>query len=307
VSRLCATEILAVATLVPLLVLSAATADATESRPVRVATLLPFVADALRLAPEKATVVASVRRSLHRPLEAGVLDLGNPHSPNFERLAEAGPDLIVADRQVHAAIASRLEALGAELRLIDTAGIDATLDSLRALSERIGGSEALESRITAVRQSISAAPLDAEVKVLPLFGAPGSFYAVTDRAWLGQLVRDLGFENLAPTDGDERFPGLVVVSDEVISTLDPDMVVLVAHGDPRKIRADLASRTAAGGAWSSLARAARGIHVLDPRLFSANPGLELDRAAETLVALASGDTASTPAPLPPVGSGPHAR
>lgn len=302
-NRLVATECLAIAVLVPLLLLSALASEAEERRPVRVATLLPFVADALRLAPEQARVVANVRRSLHAPLSDDVIDLGNPHAPDFERLAEARAELIVGDRRVHAAIAPRLAALGAEVELIDTTGVDDTLDALAALGERIGGSEALGRRIASVRARIAGvghsidADVEADVGVLALFGAPGTFYAVTERSWLGQLTRTLGLRNLAPSDGDERFPGLVPLSDEVVSTLQPDLVVLVAHGDPRRIRADLASKTAAGGAWASLAGAERGIHVLDPTLFSANPGLGLARAAEVLASLVRDpETADGPGP-----------
>ena len=43
----------------------------------------------------------------------------------------------------------------------------------------------------------------------------------------------------------------------------------------------------AGGPWSGVrAKASRGVHILDPSLFAANPGLDLVRAAEQLVALA---------------------
>lgn len=260
-------------------------ATADESKPIRVATLIPFVEDALRLAPERVVVVASVRRSMREPLAPELIDLGNPHSPNFERLAEANADLIVIDRQIHAALAPRLRALGAEVQLIDASGIDHTMASLTALSEKVGPCPGLDDRIATVKISINSMRIERPLKVLPLFGAPGSFYAITDRAWLGQLLTGLGYENVAPSQGDERFPGLVVVSDEVISTLQPDLVVLVAHGDPRKIQADLVGRTLEGGAWASLGSAAYGIHVLDPQLFAANPGLELDRAASELVAL----------------------
>lgn len=255
-----------------------------RSAPARVATLLPFVADALALAPEHATVVASVRRSMRSPLPEGLIDLGNPHSPSFERLAEARPDLIVGDRQIHAALRGALSDLGAELVLIDTTGADSTLDGLLELSRTIGGSPSLTARVARVRAEVRELAISEPIRVLVLFGAPGSFYAVTERAWLGELVRALGFQNLAPTAGDERFPGMVVLSDEVVAALDPELVLLVAHGAPQKIREDLESRTRSGGAWSSLGRARRGIHVLDPALFSANPGLELARAARLLVA-----------------------
>jgi hypothetical protein len=44
---------------------------------------------------------------------------------------------------------------------------------------------------------------------------------------------------------------------------------------------------AGSGPWGTLGRSAsRGVHVLSPELFVANPGLDLPRAAEALAALA---------------------
>ena len=259
--------------------------DPAEVTPVRVATLLPFVEDALRLAPEAARIVASVRRELHRAPAEGVIDLGNPHSPSFEALAQARAELVVGDRMIHSALESKLEMLGAELLLIDTSSVASTLEALARISESIGGAAALEAEIEKTRNEIEGLALTKPVSLLPLFGAPGSFYAMSDRVWLGDLAEQLGFENVTPARGDERFPGLIALSDEAMAMMRPDLIVLVAHGDPRKIREDLASRTRRGGAWAALDRAPLGIHVLDPRLFSANPGLSIDDAARALVGL----------------------
>lgn len=258
-----------------------------QAAPVRVATLLPFVEDALALAPERAVVVASVRRSLHAPLAEHVIDLGNPHSPSFERLAEARAELVIADRAIHGRHEAALSAGDARVLLLETSGIESTLLALGHVSEAIGGSDALDGRIAALRQEIADLAIHEATSVLALFGSPGSFYVMTERAWLGDLVTALGLQNAVESGGDERFPGLVPVSDEVLALARPDLVLLVAHGDPRKIRADLERRTALGGAWAGLAKARLGIHVLDPALFSANPGLELGRAAHQLVRLAS--------------------
>lgn len=261
-------------------------ADPSRDAPLRVATLLPFVEDALQLAPERARVVASVRRDLHSAPAEDVIDLGNPHSPSFEALAQARPELIVGDRSIHGVLESKLEPLGARLLLIDTSSVTSTLEALAGISRSIGGAAALDAEIEKARREIDGLALADSVSLLPLFGAPGSFYAMSDRVWLGDLAERLGFENVTPARGDERFPGLVVLSDEAMAMMKPDLVVLVAHGDPRKIRQDLASRTARGGAWAALDRAPLGIHVLDPRLFSANPGLAIADAARSLVELA---------------------
>lgn len=261
---------------------------AGSARPklLRVAALLPWVAEAVEVAGPDVALVAGVRRVLHEPLPDGLVDLGNPHSPSLERLVEVHPDLVVADRAIHARLAPQIEQLGARVLLLGTDSVAETTASLDALSAALGRPAPLEARIAEVRARIGALADRSEASVVALFGAPGSFYVMTERAWLGDLARHVGLDLAITASGDERFPGLVAVSDEAMAMAHPDLVLLVAHGDPNRIRADLERRTAEGGAWSGLAGARLGIHVLDPDLFSANPGLEIVRAAEALVALA---------------------
>ena len=70
------------------LTLLAGTAMAAE--PVRVATLLPYVATALAEAGGDVVVVASVRTDMRTPPPAPTVDLGSPHSPSFEALRPTG-------------------------------------------------------------------------------------------------------------------------------------------------------------------------------------------------------------------------
>ncbi|MEZ4331644.1 MAG: ABC transporter substrate-binding protein [Myxococcota bacterium] len=264
-----------------------------RSTPVRVATLLPWAGDAVQVAGPPAVLVAGVRRALHRPLPDGLLDLGHPHSPSLERLAEARPDLVIADASIHARFVAPIEKLGARVLLLDSASVEGTLASLSRIAGALGGSTALDARVEAVRRRLAELAGQSDASLVALFGAPGSFYVMTERAWLGDLARRLGFELAVKAEGDERFPGLVAISDEAMAMARPDLVLLVAHGDSARIRAELERRTASGGAWAGLARARLGIHVLDPGLFSANPGLELVRAAETLVELGEPARAAT--------------
>ncbi len=276
---------------------STAYAEEVASRAPRMAVLLPFVADALDSIDDR-LVVASVRRSLREPLREGRIDLGNPHSPNLERLAEARPDLVVGDRILHASIASNLSLGGrSEVMLIDNYSIDATLESLREVGSRAGVGDAMSQAVAGVARALEETRVAGQPAVLALFGTPESFYAVTERNWLGDLAARIGLRNVASGLADDpRFPGLVVLNDETVVGLQPEVVVLICHGDPEHIRASLESRIQNGGVWSHLgASATRGIHVLDPALFSSNPGLGLPAAARALSALSR---------TPPGGSAP---
>jgi iron complex transport system substrate-binding protein len=286
---------LALPPLAPHALAAADAAPSPGSPPLRVATLLPFVEDALQLAPDAAfALVATVRRDLRAPVASGLVDLGNPHSPGFEGIAEARARLVIGDRQIHGMLAPRLEALGVEVMLLDTTSSQSTLDALLEVGRRAGAGPALAAAVADARARLAHTRVGARRSVLALFGTPSRFYAATARSWLGGLVGDVGYENLAPS-GSEQMPGFVVVSDEALAALRPDLVVIVAHGDPRKIQADVERRAGEGGAWASLREAALGIHVLDPRLFASQPGLRLPEAAAALVAYSEPRPAKTAA------------
>jgi iron complex transport system substrate-binding protein len=281
--------------LVSALLMLVPTAAAAE---LRVATLVPCVEDALR-GVEGATVVAGIRTSMRAPERTDVVDLGSPHSPNLERLASANPELVVADALMNAPLRDDLARSGAEVMLVDLSSVDATFAALEALGRRIGpaAAETLAARVAAARAELGAQALGTPVTVLALFGTPGAFQVVTGGAWIGSLLTALHYQNLgADLAGAERFPGFAEVSHEALATLRPELVVLVAHGDPTRIRQELDTLMAGSGPWGGLSNSAsRGVHVLPPDLFVANPGLELPRAAQAISAVTA---------RPAVGAGP---
>jgi len=271
-----------------------AAARRAGTAPLRVASLLPYVGDAvLRLPEGAARLVAGVARP-GSTLPDGVADLGSPHAPNLEVLARARPDLVVGERRLHAALVAALGRAGGEVLLVDASSVDDTFAGLQQVADRLGAGAAMARRLAAARGELAALrqqatphggrPLD----VLPLFGAPGAFLAITDATWLGDLLDRLGYRNLAAVQGMEKrgreaFPGYLQLSDEVLVTLRPRAVLLVAHGSPQEV-ADAFQRQTAGGAWQGLGKHAR---VLDPALFADNPGLDLPLAARRLVETAS--------------------
>ncbi len=254
--------------------------------PPRVASLLPWVADALDRVGPPGAVVAVTRRDLHQAPAPPRIDLGSPHSPSFELLAAARPTLIVGDRVLHGPQTERLERAGTEVFLVDAASVEATFDSLLALARRVGSGDAMARELDAARSDLRALRLGHPVPVLVLFGTPSGFLVVTERSWLGDLVAQVGFGNVAIAGaGAERHPGYVELADEILAGLSPDLVLLVTHGDPTRIRAAFAERTAAGP-LHRLGEARRGVHVLSPALFASNPWLAMPQAARAIHDLA---------------------
>jgi iron complex transport system substrate-binding protein len=250
-----------------------------------VATLLPYVAEALTRVPEGVVVVAAVAPREGGSPVAGAADLGNPHAPDLEGLARARPDLVVADARLHGALSDALARSGARVLLVSGDSVDGTLDGLAEVGRAAGVEAAMAGLLAETRRLLAAVPRPERLAVLPLFGSPGSSFAITRGTWLGDLLARLGFVNLAGgLGGGETVPGYVPLADEWLATQSPDLVVFVAHGDPTGVVEGFRRRRWGGGG----ALPAAALQVLDPDLFGANPGLRLPAAARRLVELAAG-------------------
>lgn len=264
--------------------LALASVSAAADQPVRVATLIPYVADALVQVGGDVEVVASVRRSMHEQPDPKRVDLGNPHNPNIEKLVEARPTIVVADAQMHGARRDDLARGGAEVVLIQSDTLDHTFEGLLLVGQKVGAEPKMAALVADAKQGVSAAALPKRTPALVLFGAPGSFLVVSNRTWIGDLASQVGYDNVgAAVSGSERFPGFVQVSDEVLAGMRPEVVMLVAHGDPEAIRTAFTQRLEGGGPWAGLRGAATGgVHVLPSTMFSINPGLAMPDAAKHL-------------------------
>jgi iron complex transport system substrate-binding protein len=257
------------------------------SSPLKVASLLPYVDDALRQSPGRSQLVAGVRRGSASSTPKDLVDLGSSHTPSFESLAGSGARLVIGDGRLHGALRSKLEGVGAEVMMLDGGSVASTLDGLVQVGRRVGAEREMAAAVAATKGAIRQLALRRPVRVLALFGAPGSFMVVTRQTWLGDLLGELRFRDVAAGVGASRsFPGYAEVNDEVLASWRPDLVLLVSHGAPEEVDRAFRQRIAGPGPWHGLAAARLGIHVLDPELFAANPGLRLDEAARRLVALA---------------------
>ena len=248
-----------------------------SAAPRRVATLVPWVAEALEAVPAKALVVASTRRFVHAPPRAGLVDLGDGHAPNLELLIASAPDLVIADKRWHARFGERVEGTGAEVLWIEANSVDATFAALIEVGRRVGAETEMTAAVRDATTRLARLHAAGRPRSLALFGAPGSFLVISDRTWIGDLLRRLGYEPVVPTEASERMPGYLAVSDEFLAATQPDVILLLAHGDPAAVAQAFAED------WKRIRDSSPPVVPLDPALFATNPGLRLVEAAQSIL------------------------
>jgi len=255
--------------------------------------LVPLVDQVAARLPGDLELVANVRRSPHARLPQGLVDLGNPHEPNLEILASLAADLVVTDSLMHQRHRPRLEQAGLEVFELDTRSMDSTWEGLVALAARAGNAEPVEAAVARARAQLAELRLAKPRRAMIVFATPGSPLVVTRDTWVGDLLARLGFDNVveALADGGRgRFPGFLQVSDELLATSRPEVVLLLAHGDAAAAERAFRERLAAGP-WKAVGQAVGDdVIVLPLRWFGANPGLDAPAAGQAvLTALADTD------------------
>ena len=158
----------------------------------------------------------------------------------------------------------------------------------------------MEAAAEKTRAAITSAQLETPSKALIIFATPGSPMVVTGQTWVGDLLAKSGFQNVADPLLDRvppgRFPGFLQISDELLASARPDVILLLAHGDPRAVEGAFRARLQEG-AWKAVADSAQGrVVVLPPSHFSANPGLGMADAARAVVAAVASPPAVSAGP-----------
>ena len=106
-------------------------------------------------------------------------------------------------------------------------------DSIEMLGEKYGAEEAAAELIseyeTTMEQFRSSAEGKETPRVLMLMGLPGSYIECTPNSYAGSLIELAGAENVVQVDTIENF---VAWNTEELLALDPDVILLTAHGLP---------------------------------------------------------------------------
>lgn len=222
----------------------------------------------------------TVQGPIDQELET-IQEIGNPHQPNFEKIAEVHPEVIVASPSFQQ-YASNMEAQGTKVVYTAANSVDDILGTIDTFGEMLGKSdEAKALRDTLVKQLEEAAPEQTNVKTLLVYGAPGSYLVALPTSLSGDLLERAGGENIAADfPKEENYPQYASLSTEKIIERNPEAIMLITHGDPEAVQSAFEGEMQKNPAWKNLDAVKNGnVTVLPSDLFGTNPGT---RVAEAL-------------------------
>ncbi|WP_025785812.1 ABC transporter substrate-binding protein [Sporosarcina sp. D27] len=215
-----------------------------------------------------------------------IQEIGNPHQPNFEKIAEVHPEVLIASPSFkqHAA---NLEAQGTKVVYTQANSVEDILQTIEMFGTMLGKSDESQKVIAGLNEQLDAlagAEGESGVKTLLVYGAPGSYLVALPNSLSGDLLERAGGENIASDfPQEEKYPQYASLSTEKIIERNPEAVMLITHRDPEAVKTAFEGEMEKNPAWKNLDAVKNGkVTVLPSHLFGTNPGTKIADALQVM-------------------------
>ncbi|QFG00957.1 ABC transporter substrate-binding protein [Psychrobacillus glaciei] len=214
-----------------------------------------------------------------------IVEIGNPHQPNFEKIAEIHPTVLVASPSFKQ-YAANLESQGTKVVYTQANSIEDIQTTISLFGTLLGKQdEAKDLNATISEKATNVATVEGDsIKTLLVYGAPGTYLVALPNSLTGDLLEKAGGENIASDfPAEENYPQYANLSIEKIIERNPQVVMLITHGDPAGVKAAFEEEMAKNAAWKNLDAVKNGnVVVLPSNLFGTNPGTKVIEALEVM-------------------------
>ena len=225
----------------------------------------------------------------------GLPTVGTAMSPDAEQVALLEPTDVIGPDTLAETIEPTYEAAGVPYTFIDLQSVEGMYDSIAMLGEKYGKQEAAQAMVDEYKQTM--ADFEAAVagkekpRVLVLMGLPGAYIACTPNSYVGSLVELAGAESVVQVEDNMNF---VSWNTEELLDLDPDVILLTAHGMPDLAMEMFTKEFAENDVWKHFRAVQDGqVYQLDFSLFNMSCTFDWPLALDTLKGILYDHTGET--------------
>lgn len=218
--------------------------------------------------------------------------VGTAMSPDAEAILMLEPTDIIGPDTLIETIKPTYDAAGIEATWLDLQSVEGMYESIAMLGEKYDRVD--EAQVLLDAYYAALADFAAEVegleppRVMVLMGLPGAYIGCTDNSYVGSLVNLTGAENVIKVDDNLNF---VSWNTEALIELDPDIILLTAHGLPDLAMEFFTKEFATNDIWKNFRAVEEGrVYALDYDKFGMSATFGWTDAFADLQEIFYGDT-----------------
>ncbi|EPT8929628.1 heme ABC transporter substrate-binding protein IsdE [Listeria innocua] len=166
---------------------------------------------------------------------ADVKETGSPMGPDLEIIRMLKPDMVLSTKTLEADLKAGFEGANLNAEFLDFTSIDSMQAEIKKLGtefDRTKEASKLNNDLTSEIDKVKAnVAKKKKPTVLILMGVPGSYLVVTEHAYIGDLVKLAGGENVITNQKVEYLAS----NTEYLQSANPDIILRAAHGMPAEV------------------------------------------------------------------------
>ncbi|EAH4438217.1 TPA: heme ABC transporter substrate-binding protein IsdE [Listeria innocua] len=164
-----------------------------------------------------------------------VKETGSPMGPDLEVIRMLKPDMVLSTKTLEADLKAGFEGADLNADFLDFTSIDSMQAEIKKLGtefDRTKEASKLNNDLTSEIDKVKAnVAKKKKPTVLILMGVPGSYLVVTEHAYIGDLVKLAGGENVITNQKVEYLAS----NTEYLQSANPDIILRAAHGMPAEV------------------------------------------------------------------------
>jgi iron complex transport system substrate-binding protein len=218
---------------------------------------------------------------------ANVEQIGTTHGIDLEKIARLSPDVVLGNHPMNTKDIPAIEGIGSKMILTSANSIDDIKKQIRLFGQLLQKDTKADELIHAIDEKlkeIKTSDSAAKPRVLLVYGAPGTYMAALNNSLSGNMLVMAGGENIAADYPKlENYPQYAQLNTEKIIKSNPQLILLMSHGNPEQVKDGFLKEMQQNAAWNSLdAVKENRVEVLPSDLFGTNPGTRVIEALDLL-------------------------
>ncbi|WP_239615318.1 ABC transporter substrate-binding protein [Cohnella mopanensis] len=197
--------------------------------------------------------------------------IGSPMQPDLEVVTKLKPDLLLGAESLRSTLDKSVEGLNLKTAYLKTESFDDLKLSFKVLGTYFNKVDEMNAVLTTILNKendlITLTKGKETPKVMLMIGTSDSFMVMSDRSYLGSLVKKLGADNIANSVlkvTDTYSP----INMENVVAADPDVILVLASGDHGASVDKFEMEVKSNDTWTKLSAYKNDkIHILDYSVF----------------------------------------
>ncbi|WP_416149954.1 ABC transporter substrate-binding protein [Salipaludibacillus sp. HK11] len=216
-----------------------------------------------------------------------VEEIGTVHEIDLEKITYVKPDVVLGNDPMSTKDIPIIEGIGAEMVLTSANSIDEIKRQIELYGQLLEKDDLANEIISDIDDKITSFSGDSSSdspRVLVVYGAPGTYMAALPNSLSGDILEHAGGINIASDFPSlENYPQYAQLNGERIVEANPDLILLMTHGNSESVREGFIREMKENGAWNNLDAVIKNhVEVLPSDLFGANPGTRIIEALDLL-------------------------